>query len=399
MKSPITLTAAGRLRPDDFPEQTGRDYAFYLNTFSHNTNLLRYLFNETPSIDFVRFDQSYGRLAVLNFGDFAASLETGRSTQRSWDEHVEIFFADGCLTVRTPPCPLEKRAGPGRALQGGHGPRSPLAPVRLDLGVSPAGAGLCPLRARRMRYPQPRQRRLERYATHRSDVAFGTSATAKNSSAEIRMIKTAVIGASGFLGRHLLRSYRQSYPDCVGTACSNPSPGLAHFDLRKPDLAALRLEETGHRAVLIASARPNITFCEQQPTAAYAVNVTGTLELLRQIGRTPMSVIFLSSDYVFEGNKGNYTDTDKVKPTTAYGRHKALIEREIPSLVENYLVLRLSKVFGVEKNDGTFLDELARSLSAGQTIQAAVDQLFCPIEVSDLVRVIHAMQGGNTRRS
>jgi predicted dehydrogenase len=95
------------IAPGDFPEQTGRDYAFYLNTFSHNTNLLRYLFNRTPSVDFVRFDQSYGRLAVLDFGDFAASLETGRSTHRGWDEHLEIFFANGCLSIRTPPALLK----------------------------------------------------------------------------------------------------------------------------------------------------------------------------------------------------------------------------------------------------------------------------------------------------
>ncbi len=212
------------------------------------------------------------------------------------------------------------------------------------------------------------------------------------------MIKTAVIGASGFVGRHLLRFYRQSFPDCVGTACSNMGPGLTHFDLRQPDLAALRLEESGHQAVLIASAKPNIAFCEQQPTAAYAVNVTGTLELLRQIGRTSLSVIFLSSDYVFEGTKGNYSDVDNVKPTTAYGRHKAIIEREIPSLVENYLTLRLSKVYGLEKYDGTLLCEIARSLAMGAEVMAAADQFFCPTEVTDLVRAIVAIQGCETRR-
>jgi dTDP-4-dehydrorhamnose reductase len=212
------------------------------------------------------------------------------------------------------------------------------------------------------------------------------------------MIKTAVIGASGFLGRHLLRSYRQSFPDCVGTACSNMGPGLTHFDLRKPDLTALRLEESGHKAVLIASAKPNIAFCEQQPAAAYGVNVTGTLELLRQIGRTSMAVIFLSSDYVFEGTRGNYTDADKVKPTTAYGRHKAIIEREIPSLVENFLILRLSKMYGLEKNDGTLLCDLARSFAMGEEVMAAADQFFCPTEVTDLVRAIVAIQERETRR-
>lgn len=95
------------IAPDDFPEQMARDYAFYLNTYSHNTNLLRYLFGRTPSVDYVRFDHQAGRLAVLNFGSFVASLETGRVSNRGWDEHTEIFFADGRLTIRTPPALLK----------------------------------------------------------------------------------------------------------------------------------------------------------------------------------------------------------------------------------------------------------------------------------------------------
>jgi dTDP-4-dehydrorhamnose reductase len=212
------------------------------------------------------------------------------------------------------------------------------------------------------------------------------------------MIKTAIIGASGFIGSHLWRSYRQSFPDCVGTSFSRHAPGLTPFDIRQPDLAALRLEKTGHEAVLITSARPNVAFCEQQPSAALAVNVGGMLELIRQIGRTSMSVIFLSSDYVFEGTTGQYADNAAMSPTTEYGRQKALVERTIPSLIENFLILRLSKIYGLAKNDGTLLDDIARGLATNQEIKAAADQFFCPTEVTDLVRAIHAIQAHESRR-
>lgn len=206
------------------------------------------------------------------------------------------------------------------------------------------------------------------------------------------MIKTAVIGASGYVGRHLWKVYRSRFPYCVGTAFSADHPQLKRFDIREPALAALHLEDTGHQAVLIASAKPNIAYCEQNKEAAYAVNVKGTLELARQIGRTRMQAIFLSSDYVFDGKAGPHDDDYPTQPITEYGRQKAEVERELPSLAANFLVLRLSKIYGVQKGDRTLLDEMAALLAGGKEIRAARDQVFCPTNVEDLVRVIQQIQ-------
>lgn len=93
--------------PEDFDEVTGRHFHFYLNTFSHNTNLLRYLVGRTPAIEHVRFEPQDGRFALLDFGDFAASLETGRMSHRNWDEVTEFYFQDGMLTLKTPPALLK----------------------------------------------------------------------------------------------------------------------------------------------------------------------------------------------------------------------------------------------------------------------------------------------------
>lgn len=212
-----------------------------------------------------------------------------------------------------------------------------------------------------------------------------------------RMVKTAVIGASGYVGRHLWKAYRLLHPDCVGTAFSNAHPDLSFFDVRRPDISSLQLEERGHEAVLIASAKPKVAFCEQEKDAAYAVNVQGMIELIRQIGRTSLQVIFLSSDYVFEGRTGRYDDDAETRPTTEYGRQKSLVEKELPSLSDNYLILRLSKIYGVQKGDGTLLDEMACSLASGREVHAARDQVFCPAYVEDLVRAINAIQARGLR--
>ncbi len=205
-------------------------------------------------------------------------------------------------------------------------------------------------------------------------------------------VKTAVIGASGNVGRYLWRSYRRAYPDCVGTSFSHPGDGLTFFDIRKPDLAALRLEETGHQALAICSANPNVASCEQQKEAAYSVNVEGTLELIRQAGRTALQVIFFSTDYVFEGRQGPYDDDAPTRPTTEYGRQKVAVEKALPSLAKNWLILRLSKIFASEKGDRTLLDEIASSLAAGRVVRAARDQIFCPTHVDDLVQAVQGIQ-------
>jgi predicted dehydrogenase len=93
--------------PSWMPAELTRQYAAFLNTYSHNTNLLRYLFGKTPEVEYARLSVSTGQIAILNCGAFVTSLETGSSSNRGWDETTDIFFADGRLTIRTPP-PLLK---------------------------------------------------------------------------------------------------------------------------------------------------------------------------------------------------------------------------------------------------------------------------------------------------
>ena len=91
------------IAPDWLPEEWACEYALFLNTFSHNTNLLRYLFNKMPSVEYSWLQHSAGQIAVLNFGDFVASLETAISINRTWDETTDIYFTKGHLSIRTFP--------------------------------------------------------------------------------------------------------------------------------------------------------------------------------------------------------------------------------------------------------------------------------------------------------
>lgn len=91
------------IAPSWMPEPLRQPYAWYLNAHCHNVNLLRYLFGQTPSVDYVRLDRLAGQIAVLDFGKFTCVIETGNMKHRGWDDNIEIYFSRGRLRIVYPP--------------------------------------------------------------------------------------------------------------------------------------------------------------------------------------------------------------------------------------------------------------------------------------------------------
>lgn len=211
------------------------------------------------------------------------------------------------------------------------------------------------------------------------------------------MIKTAVIGASGYIGSFLLRAYRKKFPDCTGTGFSRNNGDLVSFDLRKPDIDVLNLVETGHKAVVVSSAAPNIGYCETNPKETYELNVIGTLELVKQLSVRGITTIFFSTDYVFDGLVGNYSDDAETSPITEYGRQKAEVEKKIREITGNYIIFRLSKIYGTTKNDGTLIDLLAQAFTNGEAQTLAIDQFFSPTHIEDVVNMVLLAQEQKVR--
>jgi dTDP-4-dehydrorhamnose reductase len=198
-------------------------------------------------------------------------------------------------------------------------------------------------------------------------------------------IKTAIIGATGYIGSCLLKRYRYFFSDCIGTGFSNNQENLITFDLRYSDINELNLEETGHEAVIMAAARSDVAWCENYKKESYNLNVKAILKLAKQLEEKNIQLIFFSSDYVFDGRVGNYSDVSEVNPMTEYGKQKAEIEKELPNITSNYIILRISKVYGTIWKDNTLLDSLTGSFFKKEPITVAIDQFFSPTYIDDIV--------------
>ncbi len=94
------------IAPDWLPPEFHPKFGSYLNTYSHVTNLLRYLFDASPSIEYVNLTDHPGQLAVLRFPHFLATLQTGKMSHRGWSEEIKMTFADGEIHLSLPPALL-----------------------------------------------------------------------------------------------------------------------------------------------------------------------------------------------------------------------------------------------------------------------------------------------------
>lgn len=97
-----------RIAPQWLPENFHQAFAAYLNTYTHVTNLLRYLFDydHIPELEYVNMSDCAGQLVVLRLNNIIATLHTGKMSHRGWSEEIRITFADGEISIFLPPALL-----------------------------------------------------------------------------------------------------------------------------------------------------------------------------------------------------------------------------------------------------------------------------------------------------
>lgn len=203
--------------------------------------------------------------------------------------------------------------------------------------------------------------------------------------------KTAIIGATGRIGRVFLEEHRKVYSDCVGTRKNSSGEGLHYFDLLYPDIAPLKLVESGHRNAIIAAGIARLAVSNNDKDLSKKM-VEGTIRLAAQLAKAGIKPVYISSDTVFDGRKGHYADEEPLHPVNQYGREKAEIETGLKEVCQgNYMVARLSKVFTLVKGDKTIFDEMAAILMSGGMVRAAYDQILSCTLLSDAVNAVNLL--------
>lgn len=204
-------------------------------------------------------------------------------------------------------------------------------------------------------------------------------------------MKVGITGASGLVGWNLFKYLREQGVEVLGTYASRPRPGLIKWDLRDGDPALF--DDCTH--VVLSAAISNLDRCLSESELAYSVNVEGNFALLERIKSLGHFPIFFSSDQVFDGRRGNYKETDEISPVNVYGAHKAIVELYLQTNFQKYLIMRLSKTYSRNPEDGGVFFDIVRPLRKKKIVRAAFNQIYNPSPVEFVCdRVYRALSAG-----
>jgi dTDP-4-dehydrorhamnose reductase len=197
--------------------------------------------------------------------------------------------------------------------------------------------------------------------------------------------KILIIGASGFVGSYLFNALNiNSTYEIIGTFKKNKRKGLIKFDYSLEENFKL-IDEIKPDIIIWAAGEKNLKKTEVEISKTLDKSFTPLKTLINQdLSKNNSKIIFLSSDYVFDGDKGDYTIYDKTIPKSFYGISKFKSEKYIINNHSNYNIIRAGAIIG-EKS--VFINWLIQSLNDNSKLDL-YDNLFSPTPIINLLNCI-----------
>jgi len=191
-------------------------------------------------------------------------------------------------------------------------------------------------------------------------------------------MRVTIFGASGLLGKALMQEWTE---DAVTGLSSRDA------DIRDAKRVQQVVQERRPEWVVLAAAYTDVDGCERNPELAFAVNRDGAVNVATSAKEVGARLLFLSSDYVFDGKKATpYEVRDARNPQSVYGRTKAEAELKLLELVPECCIVRTSWLFGT--GGKCFPDTILKLAASRPALDVVNDQRGCPTYAIDLARAI-----------
>ena len=196
------------------------------------------------------------------------------------------------------------------------------------------------------------------------------------------MKRILVTGAKGMLGKDLMGVLHSSFSrdEVIGW-------DIEEIDIRKEDDCVSKIEALRPEVVIHLAAYTDVDGCESDKERAFAVNAEGTRHVALAASKCSAKMVYLSTDYVFDGEKREpYLESDPPHPLNVYGHSKLKGEQYVQEWVRDSLIIRTQWLYGpFGKN---FVDSILRQAREKKTLSIVDDQTGSPTYTADLAKAI-----------
>jgi dTDP-4-dehydrorhamnose reductase len=203
-------------------------------------------------------------------------------------------------------------------------------------------------------------------------------------------MKFLVTGSAGLVGNQVVQDLEKKQ-DTVYSAYNATKPEFGiptQMDLNFQDKIETIIEKLKPDAIIHLAAITNVDLCEKEKDLALKINAKATEIIAKQAAKHKSFFVYVSTDYVFDGNKGMKIESDTPNPVGYYGKSKLEGEKSVMNLASSWCIARTSTPYGLHQKKKSFPLWVAENLQNKNEINVIVDQFTSPTYVPNLSKML-----------
>ena len=202
-------------------------------------------------------------------------------------------------------------------------------------------------------------------------------------------LKFLVTGSAGLVGQQVVKDLSKSNQVFSCYNESKPEYGdSVKMDLKNYEMVSSILTEIKPDVVIHLGAMTGVDLCEKEKTSASEINTKATEIIAKECSKLNSFLVYVSTDYVFDGNFGMYKEDDVANPLGFYGKSKLEGEKAVQNFSTNWCIARTSTPFGLHPTKKSFPMWVIENLQKQKQIDVLIDQFTSPTYVPNLSRML-----------
>lgn len=207
-------------------------------------------------------------------------------------------------------------------------------------------------------------------------------------------MKYFITGGSGLLGERLAAVSKDN-DELTLVHNSNPSDNTVKCDITDETEVKECVERENPDVIIHCAAMTNVDLCEDEVDLAYKINGDGTGNLAKAAEKIGAKIIYVSTDFVFDGERGYYKEDESVNPLGIYAKSKYEGEVQLQKYSTNWAIARVSVLYGWHSSRPNFTSWVVNELRHKRVINIVTDQINSPTLADNAAEAIFEIARGD----